>query len=194
MNNIQTFDIRHHAQTFNLPPLIVQGIIKVESDGNPYSYRAEPAYRYLFDIDKYEPFRDLTQAEMNQDSAPVDFPWYEAISSRDTEWYGQQCSWGPMQVMGAVARERGFRKSFPELCSFDDGVYWGCSHLRWLADRYLDEGWWASVISAYNQGSPRRNDDGTFCNQEYVDKVCLAIQDIAKDSDIVREIDCETPA
>ena len=194
MNNLYTFDIRANAQEFNLPPLLVQGIIQVESAGNPFAYRAEPAYRYLFDVDNNEPFRELSQAEIDTASAPNDFPWYESLSSQDSEWFGQQSSWGPMQVIGAVARERGFGNCFPELCSFDDGVHWGCSHLRWLAERYLKNDGWPGVISAYNQGSPRRNDDGTFCNQAYVDKVILAMEDIALDAGIIREIQHATAA
>ena len=194
MNNITVFDIRENARSFNLPPLVVQGIIQVESAGNPFAYRAEPAYRYFFDVDDLAPFRDVSQAEIDQASAPGDFPYYEGLSSQDSEWFGQQISWGPMQIMGAVARERGFCQCFPELCSFDDGVHWGCAHLMWLAERYLEDDGWPGVISAYNQGSPRRNDDGTFCNQAYVDKVLLAMEDIACDSGIIAEIRHATAA
>lgn len=190
---MRTVNLRDHAHAFDLPPLLVYGIVQVESGGDPDAFRAEPAYRYLYDVEKDGPFRALSGEEIATAKAPPDFP-HLALCSRHSEWFGQQSSWGPMQIMGAVAREEGFEGPFPQLCSLDDGVHWGCHHLRSLADRYQDKDGWTGVISAYNQGSPRRHDNGLFCNQDYVNRVILAMQQLADDARILNELHNESPA
>ena len=90
-----------------------------------------------------------------------------------TERIGQMCSWGIMQVMGAVAREHGFTgkpSDFPKLCTIPDGLLYGCLHLVKFRARYSA---WPDVIASYNAGSPRRSlgPDGPYMNQSYVDKV-----------------------
>jgi len=51
-----------------------------------------------------------------------------------TERILQRTSWGLMQIMGAVARERGFRGWLTELCDPAVNLEWGCRHLRWMVD------------------------------------------------------------
>lgn len=84
---------------------------------------------------------------------------------------GQKMSWGLMQVMGAVAREYGFKGTFlSELCDPHVGLKYGMIHVQTLFKRY--NGHWPDVIAAYNMGSPRRVDGGAYENQEsYVDVV-----------------------
>ena len=101
---------------------------------------------------------------------PDGFPAIEDESVA-TEWWGQRMSWGPMQVMGAVARELGFRRPFGALCDAYIGLQWGCQHLLSLKTRFLSGYGWEGVVAAYNAGSPRRGDDGKWVNQDYVDTV-----------------------
>ena len=157
------------ADTFKLPPELVHAIVLTESGGDPARWRVEPPYRYLWDNARHKPYRMLTHAEIISERAPDDFT---AIGdqSRDTEWWGQQASWGPMQLMGACAREQGFKDAFPALCEPDHGLHFGCMHLADLVTHYKPRFGWAGVVAAYNAGSPRRQ-HGQWVNQRYVDTV-----------------------
>lgn len=156
----------------NLPELLVMAIVRVESGGNPYAWNPEPRYRYLWDVKKKAPFRALTPDEIAAEVPPKDFPTLGG--DRDQEWWGQQASWGLMQVMGAVARECGFNRPYlPELCDPALSLEYGCRHLSTLRDRFVTRYGWNGVIAAYNAGSPRLSADGKFENQGYVDKVIV---------------------
>jgi len=165
--------IRVQSAHFALPVALVTAIVQVESRGRLSAWRAEAAYRYYWDVARKRPFRSITAAERASESAPRDFSYFSSISSRDTEWWGQAASWGPMQIMGSTAREHGFESEFPELCS-TLGVYYGCRHLDRLRDRFFDDHGWIGVAAAYNAGSVRRLADGRFENQAYVDKLVRA--------------------
>lgn len=166
--------IEQFASVYELPLNLVMAIVAQESDFNVFAYRVEPPYRYLWDVEENMPFRPISAKEQVSEYAPRDFPWIESVSSQNTEWWGQQASWGPMQVMGAVAREYGFRRAFPALCTANEGVEYGCKHLARLADRFYQREGWTGVVAAYNAGSPRRVNGGEFVNQLYVDKVMTA--------------------
>ncbi len=175
-------DAANIAINRGLSPDLVEAIIQVESNGNVFAYRVEPPYRYLVDVNTGKPFRRLTSAEGKSERAPKDFPYFPRVSSRDTEWLGQQASWGPMQIMGAVARELGFNGAFPELCG-PVGVLYGCKHLANLHKRFYQAHGIRGVIAAYNAGRPRVtvNAQGyrVFRNQGYVDKVWRNLQNAA---------------
>lgn len=85
-----------------------------------------------------------------------------------TEEDAQKTSWGLMQVMGAVARGYGFTGDLRQLLSPMVGLEYGCRHLAYYYQKYAI---WCDAISSYNQGSPRKTDEGRYHNQEYVDKV-----------------------
>jgi hypothetical protein len=154
----------------DLPLDMVRAMAVVESGGNPFAWRTEPKYRYLWNNAANTPFRPLTTAEILSEIAPTDFSVPQELnSSRNTEWWGQQASWGPLQIMGAVAREYGFRGHFPQLCTAE-GVKYACLHLKRLRKRFLAVFGWDGVISAYNQGYPTMV-GAKFKNQKYVDKV-----------------------
>ena len=81
---------------------LVCSVIEQESDWCQWAYRFEPAFK--------EQYVD-----------PQNLPLTEAI--------GRSISWGPMQVLGQVAREFGFKGNFPQLCIFETGVLIGCGVL-----------------------------------------------------------------
>ncbi len=166
-----TAQIEIIAARHGLPPSIVVAICKTESGLNPWAMRCEPAYRWLWDVNRSEPFT-LTQFERADARLPPKrFPQISGISQL-TEWTGQQSSWGLMQVMGALARQLGFRGHFPMICDPAIGVDLGCQHLVALRDRFLKQFGWPGVIAAYNAGTPRLNPRGAgFVNQDYVDLV-----------------------
>ncbi len=174
MKDVLRDHAENYARLFDLPVELITSIIAVESAGNTYALRMEPPYRYLVDVRNNAPFRPLTAEEGRQDRAPGDFAYIKGVCSKDTEWMGQQCSWGPMQVMGAVAREHGFRDHFPMLCDPGQGIYYGCKHLVRYKKIYLKKYGWKGVAAAYNAGSVRFNNDCELVNKQYVEKVANA--------------------
>lgn len=84
-----------------------------------------------------------------------------------TEYQLQKFSWGPMQIMGATARELGYNGFLPELCVPQVGILWGCIYLKKLLAKHGDV---QDAVAAYNAGHPKKF-GGKYINQVYVDKV-----------------------
>jgi len=163
------------AARHNLPPLLVIAIIEQESGGNLWAWNPEPHYRYLWDVRLNRAFRTLSPEERASETPPPDFPCL--AGDRDQEWWGQAASWGLMQVMGAVAREHGYRGAYlPELCDPELNLDYGCRHLVSLRLRFYGAHGWEGVIAAYNAGSPRKTAHGQFENQRYVDEVLARLK------------------
>lgn len=98
---------RMRATQYSLDPALVCAVIEQESAWNPWALRYEPAF-----FKKY-----VAPLYVNQ-----------KISA--TEAYARAFSFGLMQVMGQVARERGFAGEFlSELCNPEVGLEFGCAHL-----------------------------------------------------------------
>ena len=140
--------IEKYAEMYDIPQKLLEAIIETESANNKWAIRYEDHYRWLFRPNYY--------ASQN-------------IISLDTEKEAQKTSWGLMQIMGAVARERGFEGRYlSELTKPELGIKFGCKHLKWNYNRYDD---WSDAISAFNQGSNRKDGQGEYQNQSYVNKV-----------------------
>lgn len=164
--------IKIHATPLDLPQQLVRAMVFVESGGDHFAWNPEPRYRYLWDVARDRPFRPLKADEIASEIPPPDFR--SLAGDRDAEWWGQQASWGPLQVMGAVARELRFDQHFPALCDASLGIQVGVRHLDNLRRRFFARDGWHGVAAAYNAGSPRRRADGAFENQPYVDKIAAA--------------------
>ena len=138
------------ANRHAIPVHLVAAICAKESSFIPGAWRPEPVYRYLWDVKANERFRKLTPAEIASETPPLDFPKVGGPSAQ--EWWGQQISWGLMQVMGANAREHGFRGVyFTDLCEpLEVGLEFGCRFLARLLARHPVE----DAVSAYNWGHP----------------------------------------
>lgn len=166
------------AAAHALPFQLVRAHIIVESRGDTFAWREEPKYHYLWDNLYQRAFRPLTPAEIALAAAPADFNVPAQLScSKSTEWTGQRASWGPMQVMGAEARSKGFTGNMPQLCDSDGsaGVLYGCLRLKQLANTYSAAHGWRGVSAAYNAGSPTYlADNKTFFNEQYVDDIAAA--------------------
>ncbi len=131
------------ARELGLDPDLVRAIVLIESSGDPWAVRYEPAFYYRYVRGKIP-----------------------GISI--TEEVARATSWGLMQVMGQVARERGFQGKFlSALCDPETGLRFGALHLKRFLDRHGDV---EKAVAAYNAGSPRMA-NGRFVNQAYVDKV-----------------------
>ena len=137
------------AIAHGLDSLLVQAMVKVESNYLQFALNPEPVYRYFWNVRDHAPFRPVTQNELKSKYPPADFPCL--AGDPDQEWWSQQTSWGLLQVMGAVARERGFREPYlPALCDVDMNLQIGCEHLRWLFARAAGEV--EKAVGAYNAG------------------------------------------
>jgi hypothetical protein len=149
--------IRRHveqgAAAVGLEPRLLLALVEVESSGHPWAWNPEPAYPYLWDVHNHRPFRDRAWAETIAKIPPADFYDVRGFRGRDAdaEWWGQQSSWGLMQVMGAVAREFGFRGLYlSALCDPATNVTVGgavlAGHVKW------SDGDVAKALGAYNAG------------------------------------------
>ncbi len=142
-----TLQINQAAAKTSLDPALVTALVYAESSGNTYAMRFEPAWKYFH------------------------FPreWASRIEcSVQTENIAQATSWGLMQVMGSVARERGHAGWLSELSVVEVGLSYGCQHLKSFFEKYPTV---EDAVSSYNQGSPRKTLGGLYCNQGYVSKV-----------------------
>ncbi|EHJ46351.1 Lytic transglycosylase catalytic [Solidesulfovibrio carbinoliphilus subsp. oakridgensis] len=130
--NISAY-ISSHFSAHALPPALIHAMLMVESTGNPFAMRFEPAFydRYL-------------------KGKPLSFT--PPSCSIDTEAIGRATSWGLLQIMGETARCLGFRGWFGELLTPEIGLEWGCRYLARLRDRFLNTGGWEVVSRAYNGG------------------------------------------
>lgn len=126
--------IQRHAVRHGLSPLLIAAIVQVESGGDPFAWNPEPRYRWVWDVRRNTPFRGLTPGESASSTPPGDF--FTLAGDRDQEWWGQRASWGLMQLMGAVAREHGFRGPYlTQLVDVDINLDLGCRHLAKLIRR-----------------------------------------------------------
>jgi soluble lytic murein transglycosylase-like protein len=102
------------VQSNNLRPELLAGLVCQESGGNKYAMRAEPKFRWI--SDDYAAQRP-------------------GGMSSDTELWGRKISWGLCQLMGQVARERGFQGWWPELCEPEVNLALGAGLLAWCIAR-----------------------------------------------------------
>ena len=137
------------ANRYKISAPLVLAVCEQESSFDPWAWNPEPRYRYLWDLLLNKPFRKLTPAEVVSEVPPLDFKSPRGVPA-DAEWWGQQASWGLMQVMGAVARERGFMGRFlSELCDPSAGLHYGCAHLAAYLKRFKDP---FPALEAFNGG------------------------------------------
>ena len=96
--------------------------------------------------------------------------WYLAtIPDRYKDDKYAYCSMGYMQVLFGTARSYGFKGTPHDLLSADNSIRYGVRHLAQLIKSYYNI---ERVISAYNQGTPKKSKaTGKFHNQSYVNSV-----------------------
>lgn len=124
--------IERAAGVSALDPDLVQALILKESGGDQSAWNPEPRYRYFWNVHTKAPFRMVTTAEIASEVPPADFP--SLAGDPDQEWWAQQASWGLMQIMGAVAREHGYRAAYlTRLVSEPEtNIAYGCVHFARL--------------------------------------------------------------
>jgi hypothetical protein len=156
------------AEAHGLAHSIVEAVVRTESSGNPWAWNPEPRYRYFWDVKANRPFRKVTMLEIANQFPPADFP--ALAGDRDQEWWAQQASFGLTQVMGAVARELGFRGPYlTELCQPEVNLEYGCRKLR--GDLRWAHGDVRVMLAAYNGGRDGNAPGAPLRSAAYADKV-----------------------
>ena len=123
------------ALRHGLRPHLLAGLVATESGGDAWAVRAEPGYRWLVGDDPGEP-----------DTRPP-------LSTQATEWATQRISWGLCQVMGATAREMGFRGWLSRLVEPEINLEIGAKYLALCIKRA--QGVIEMGLSRYNGGGDR---------------------------------------
>lgn len=142
-------EIERQAARRAVDPDVIEAMVLQESGGRAWAWNPEPRYRWLWDVRQERPFRSLTPADASSKWPPSDFP--ALGGDRDQEWWGQQASWGLLQVMGAVARERGCRALYlTELCDPVLGLQFGVAHFAALLRLAAGDTW--KAVGMYNAG------------------------------------------
>ena len=149
--------IMSNAEKSGVDPILVAAIVGSESKGKGWKCRFEKNYEWLFNPKRY----------VNE------------LNSEDTEIILQKISWGPMQIMGAVAREAGYMSDLSELSKPSVGIKWGCDFLRRLCDAYGKSNM-CDIVAIWNGGPGARIGNGTYKNQKYVDKVMGCYSELTK--------------
>jgi soluble lytic murein transglycosylase-like protein len=142
--------IRKGARAHGFDPSLIAAISEQESGFQPWAMRFEPRYRWLW------PRRNAVKPPRGV--------------SLDTEVNQQKTSWGLMQVMGAVARERGYVHPFLSgLCLPALGIEYGCLQLAHMRGRFPEL---RDFVSAYNAGRP-------VADNPYADEVLERVERFA---------------
>jgi len=142
---------------YSIDPLLIAAMVSVESNGNRAACRYEKHYSYLYKPEKYSD---------------------KLLITDETEKTMQKTSWGPMQIMGANARVLGFKGPLQNLSKEHIGIKYGVMFFDTLLQ--TNKGNVKDAISAYNQGSPRRDAEGEYVNKKYVGKVLHRYEELKK--------------
>lgn len=138
--------IKIRAEEFEIDPDLVTAFVMVESSGNPKATRYEANFYKKYIL-----------------------PMLHSNAITQEEAIGRATSFGILQIMGQVAREKGFKGTFEELLDPAINLTWSLKHLKSFINKYapnLDD-----AIASYNAGSPRKDETGKYRNQIYVDKI-----------------------
>jgi soluble lytic murein transglycosylase-like protein len=118
---------KYQARLYGLDGALVCAVIEQESQWDTYAIRFEPAFEKKY-IHPALP------------EAPT------------TEEVAKAMSFGLMQVMGEVARERGFKGRFlSSLCDPEIGMHIGCEYLKHILDNHAGDV--AASLQRWNGGA-----------------------------------------
>lgn len=133
--------IKEAADGVKVRPSLLMGLAWKESSFSWWAAKFEPGYPYLWDTKNNKPTR--VEAETGA----------IGMASPATELTFQRTSWGVLQIMGATAREFGFREALlSHLLDVRLGAQYGAKYLAFLLRRHAGDE--ADALSAYNAGAP----------------------------------------
>jgi soluble lytic murein transglycosylase-like protein len=145
------------SKQYVIDSALVKAIIEVESGWDETSFKFEKSLYEKY-IQKPDSFKVV------------------APETIDTTLVLLSSSMGLMQILGSTARSIGFNQRLSDLFKPEINIDVGCRYLSMLWKNYYSKYGIKGVISAYNGGKPLVNDDWTFVNQPYIDKVLLAMK------------------
>lgn len=146
------------ASKFGFPHLLLASMVVVESSGITWTVRYEPGF-----YDRYLRIAEITA---------------HRPCTSETERRMRATSFGLLQIMGQVARERGYQGTYlTGLCDPEVGMEFGCLHLSWTRARLAKIGIidTASLCAAYNGGIGAVKGPGNCTNPEYPAKILAAL-------------------
>lgn len=141
-------EIEEVCKPLNIQPSLLAAIVMTESSGNRLAHRYEANYQWLWEV---------------KENAK------RLGCSEEQEKLAQMTSYGLTQVMGSVCRQLGHQDWLSEMFEVVPNLKMGARHLKQFIARYPAP--ITDAISAYNQGSPKKDAKGKYLNQAYVDKV-----------------------
>lgn len=145
------------ATRYNLDSNYIIAIAINESSCNQLAVRYEPLYRWIYKPEFFCALNNTT--------------W-------ETEVHLQKMSFGVMQIMGAVARELGHNGNMLELAHNPAvAIEYSIRHFLSFYERYKN---YEDAIASYNAGSPKKDKEGKYINQKYVDKVLFTYECLRK--------------
>lgn len=100
---------KYFARLHDLDGALVCAVVEQESNWEPWAIRHEPAFETKY---------------------------VKPLHLADTEEVARSISWGLMQLMGEGARELGFKGHLASLCDPDNGLDYGCRHLKGKLDSH----------------------------------------------------------
>lgn len=112
------------SKATGITPMLLAAVIHQESRGNPYAVRYEPAF--------FKKYLETKTRKTLEGHVP-------SVCSFETEVRMRSTSFGLMQIMGQVARERGFKAEFlTELIDPATNLKWGSEFLQTLLLKHGD--------------------------------------------------------
>lgn len=152
------------AATHGLDRFLLTAQVIHESGGIPWATRFERGYRWTF-----------------PPSEPRTIVAIPPCSS-DTEEVCQKTSWGLLQIMGATARELGYREPFLSRLAVDASIALdlGCQYLLRQIDRH---GGVERALAAYNAGSPTLE-----AMERYAIPILTRAEDLRVEDDRLRDL------
>ena len=145
LNKDIDYYINKYSTELKVEKALILAISKIESQRYPFAFRFEP---------------QLKKAK-----------WYNKVLTEEerTNNYSY-CSYGIMQVLFGIAKTLGYQDNPISLHLPQNSILYGTKLLKKLMKRYKNI---KDVISAYNQGSNKKDKKGRYYNQYYVTKVYL---------------------
>jgi hypothetical protein len=134
------------CKKYNLDERLVWAIIYTENTTYPFRHRYEKDLQY-----------------------GVNGKWYrDAIGLSVYKYYWEAyCSYGAMHVLYGIAYGFGYKDHPFGLQDHKQSLEYGCRYLKGLMGVYTNL---KDVVSAYNQGRPKKYWNGVYWNQKHVNR------------------------
>lgn len=110
-----------NAEVFGIDPIVTASQVWTESSGNPGARRREPGFVWFFHPTQGPLHDSSLNAEENRRKA------LDLLGQEEFEF--QTTSHGLLQIMGAIARELGYKGTEQQFYDPDMNLHYGCKKL-----------------------------------------------------------------